>query len=212
MKLFRITILPLLLLLAGCKVDIDRNVLFIGDSLIEQSFPEISRELLLADDHGYFLMTNAIGGSAFSRAERGGPYYRVRAVQILEKHRVDIVVISFGANDTYLNAEYPTRPTPEEMLTAAGALMDAYAGKPIIWILPHDRVREIYGTGVYSEVISVITEAASTRPNVKLVDFTAFITGRGLTMADVCLPNDMHFSRDGAYLFAKMIHAELSAH
>lgn len=210
MKLFRITILPLLLLLAGCKVDIDRNVLFIGDSLIEQSFPEISRELLLDNDRGYFLMTNAVWGAAFSSDVQWGAYNRARAPRILASHAVDYVVISFGTNDAHLNTDPANRQSQAQMRIAAGALMDAYVGRPILWILPHDRVREVYGDEIYGEVVAAITEAASTRPNVRLIDFTAYVASKGLSMTAVCLPADYHLNDTGNQLWAQMIHTKLS--
>lgn len=212
MKLFRITILPLLILLAGCKVDIDRNVLFIGDSLIEQSFPQISRELLLATDEGYFLMTNAIWGTAFSNDSQGAAYNRVRAAKILAAHVVNAVVISFGTNDAYFNTDPATQQSRAAMRVAAGALMDAYAGRQILWILPHDGVREVYGDAAYDDVLGAITEAAATRPNVRLVDFTAFSATKGRAMNAITLPDGVHLTREGNELFAQMIHAELQMH
>jgi lysophospholipase L1-like esterase len=211
MKSLQTLFLFLCLILASCKVDIDRNILFIGDSLIEQGFPQISKELLMADDHGYFLMTNAIFGTTFSHPDSGFTYNVVRAPQILAHHQADIVLISFGTNDVYQNS-IGNVISHADMRTAAGAIMDAYAGRPIVWILPHDRVREIFGNTLYNDVVTAITEAAATRSNVELVDFTAYVISQGKTMNDICIPGDVHFTPPGNQLFAQLIHARLSAH
>jgi len=205
-----LTTILIAILISGCKSTIEKNVLVLGDSLNAYAAVEINSELLLANDAGYFPMSNAIPTTTFSRPERGSVYLTDRVRWILAAHQVDDVVISLGANDAVFNLDPTSRLSVEEMTAAAGTLIEGFAGRRIIWILPHDGVRATLHTeSTLPDVLRAIRSAAAGRQNVRLISFDDYVTAHGTRLADVCLPGDIHLNNAGRALWAQMIHEAL---
>ncbi|HSB98126.1 MAG TPA: SGNH/GDSL hydrolase family protein [Spongiibacteraceae bacterium] len=187
------------LILSGCRIDVDKSVLLIGDSLMVNALPEISTQVSLSDDAGVLLMVNAIGGTTFSDAETGSLYWVIRAPKILSAHNVDKVFISLGTNDAWLAKSI-------DLEVSAGALMDAYNSVQVYWILPYAELKTLLPAGnTYADVVAAIRSAAAIRGNVHLLEFDSYVAVHGYSIDDLLLPNDVHFNASGRKLFAQMI-------
>lgn len=192
--------------LLGCKAEIDRNILLVGDSLLRRTAADIQQELLMADDHGYFPMNNGIDGSTFSFPDMGGTYLVQRAPTQLAQHTVDTVIISLGTNDVYQEVNTGRRLPAGDIALAAAQVLDAYPDRPVVWILPHANVGSVWPQGVYLKVCAAIRTAAASRPDVQVVDFTAYATAHGYTLDQLTGADRIHFNPTGATLWAQFIH------
>jgi len=191
--------------LGGCKFDIDRHVLLIGDSLMLSAMPIISSTLFDDDDHGWVQMYSVHAGVAFANAQYGAEYWPYQAPQILASHAVDTVVIGLGINDAQHQLVPSTTLSPQQLTAAAARLMDAYAGRRVLWIMPHQVPGNAPLNVAINTVNAAISAAAYGRPNVTLVSFDDYVAGRGRSMESVTVADRIHLNPDGYQLWADMI-------
>jgi lysophospholipase L1-like esterase len=189
---------------------VEYNVLLLGDSLMAGSMVGLSQTLLMSENVGFFVMTNSIGGAAFSHADLGSTYFVARAPQILAKHQVDGVVVSLGTNDAGANRDPSRYVSVSVMRAAMTSFMNAYGCRPVFWILPHPG-RGLGEDSQLSEVMDVIRGTAQRYRNMHLLDFTEFVVAHGHVMDEVLQEpeGNVHFNDLGNDLWTQMIHEAL---
>ncbi len=196
----------LILATSLCGASTNTDVLLLGDSLMSNSAEIVKTTLLTSTARNFFVMDLSLVGTAFAYASNDALYYQAQGPIILARHPVNAVVVSLGANDIALNEWTPPGLDLNTLATQAVRLIDAYAGRPFLWILPHRRMRELaVDPSQYDRVIMAITVAGYFRPTARLLSFDDYAAAHGATMIDLCLPNDIHLNAAGKALWSQMI-------
>lgn len=201
--------LLLCIALAGCRSDITYRVLLVGDSLAVNAQPQISQKLLMSDDAGFALLSNAISATSFSHANSGAQYWIERGGLLLSSAAINGVVVSLGTNDAMANENPDQRISLPAMKAALARFMDLYGagGRPVFWVVPHSMSPDTRRL----EVLATINATAALYPQMRLIDMEAAAAARGVSFASLLQTDGVHYTAQGDALLAEIIHAALAA-
>jgi hypothetical protein len=178
-----IKLLPLVLFLTACNPTVDKNVLYMGDSImLESSYWVVFWGLAQAE--APLMMYNSVGGyGLWNNAD----YWIPRIASIEERAPIDAVFISLGVNDSKLDV-----PTVEQEIAN---LMAAFSPTTqVYWVIPFQELG--------SHVIEPLVAAAGEWPNLHLLNFKTWVGG---DVAPFLEEDEIHLNDDGEWQYGKML-------
>jgi lysophospholipase L1-like esterase len=168
---------------AACSPSVDSSrVLVVGDSILNQSVDPVRAAL---EQHGWAPITVAYGGTAIEQWVPALP-------NLVAEHDPSIVVIELGTNDCTSDV----CPTLE---TQINQVLDAVKpAQQVLWL--NVQTTPDYPSGA-KQVNVALAQAAGSRPNVRIVDFSDDFAGHPEWLDQ----GGPHLTPDGQQAFARLI-------
>lgn len=191
---------------AGCKADVTKEVLFVNDSVTHQSIISIVDEMnvVAANDPAGRYAPNfgsSVPGIGLLRVAGIEPadvaaYWDEHLASLLDHVSPEVVIVELGYNDCGLD------------LTGYGDAIDSFianvpSGTPVHWLTMAD----VNDSSTCDETINAAINAATTRwANLSILDFRAQMQSHPEWSAD-----GTHLNTDGQNAYAGWLHDQLDA-
>jgi lysophospholipase L1-like esterase len=197
----------LVVLAAGCKAEVTKEVLFINDSVTAQSVGAIAMEMndVKATDHKARYAPNfgsSVTGIGLKRVpliapNRVNKYWDEHLTSLLAAVKPQVIVVELGYNDC------------NENLSHYGKSIDRFMGHipsktPVHWLTMHDANNSFTCD---TKINAAIRAATARWSNLSIFDFAAFMKGHGAWTAR----GGVHLNTAGQQAYAKWLHRQLDA-
>jgi hypothetical protein len=205
-------IASLVLVAAGCKKDVTKEVLFVNDSVTHYSIPAIVDEMNLVsktDSAGRYAPN--FGSSVPTIGLRYVPglatpaeiddYWTGHLTTLIEHVQPEVIIVELGYNDCTFEAV-------EDGLTTYGEDIDRFmdnvpAATPVHWLT----LADVNNAHTCDETINAALNDATTRwPNLLPFDFATFMQGH-----TEWAPDGTHLSTAGQKAYASWLRDQLDA-
>jgi lysophospholipase L1-like esterase len=206
MKRFAVFVgaIALVFVAAGCKAQITRHVLILGDSLTVGAIPELHDELTLVqsgnDEQGRYLITpdavGGIGGRVVPGTADARAYWAAHLESVRDHADPEVWVIALGTNDCQ-RGDYADWGTTVDFF-----LSRIPSDKPVVWPTLTSQ-RSSHGDCV-ATINAALTDATTRWPNLMVPDMRGAMQDVALFAAD-----GFHFAAAGDQAFAEFLHQTL---